>query len=133
MKHLVTPTQLLTAIYWTALNAEQANKQICRNKCRILIVPLPKVLEKFQLVFGWSVFINLLGFFGGWEGKCFQARAILTIFYICFLAFLPLGSLTDTVRPCECTIKHSLGAKVSRWKSLCALHSSRISIDTYSR
>jgi len=45
----------------TTLNAEQRNKQMCRNKCGTVIVPLPKVLEKYQLAFRWGVFIHLWG------------------------------------------------------------------------
>lgn len=52
----------------TALNTEQRNKQMCRNKRRIVIAPLPKVLEKYQLVFWWGVFVHLGLFCFFWGG-----------------------------------------------------------------
>lgn len=43
----------------TALNADQMNKQMGRSNCRIVTVSLPKVLEKYQLVFRWGGFVHL--------------------------------------------------------------------------
>lgn len=65
-KHLVTPTFLLTAHTVTTLNVEQMSKQMCRNKYDIAIVPLPKALANYQLVFfGGGSFVHL--FWGCWD------------------------------------------------------------------
>lgn len=65
-KHLVTPTFLLTAHTVTTLNVEQMSKQMCRNKYDIAIVPLPKALANYQLVFfGGGSSVHL--FWGCWD------------------------------------------------------------------